>query len=124
MDQKHDLLKQDWEGKGPFDRIAKWMNQVGAMINNLHYQAGGDIISTKDFIRLRPVEPAQFSGIVYAGGVKHTGKNSDGAKPWIAVDVSAGTVTEETGPPPAPFPDGVEYYEKAATYGDIHCPVF
>ena len=124
MDQKRHLLKDDWNGKGPFKRIALWMNEVARMINNLHFLDGGEVISTRGFIRLVLRQNTRFTGIVYAGGVKHTGKNSDGAKPWIAVDVSAGTVTEETGPPPAPFPDGVEYYEKAATYGDIHCPVF
>jgi len=52
MDQKHHLLKADWRGKGPFKRIASWMNEAATMINNLHFLDGGDVVSTDDFIRL------------------------------------------------------------------------
>jgi hypothetical protein len=63
-----------------------------------------------------------FSGTVYLAGVKHTGLDSDPDKPWVVVDLAAGTVTESASTPPDPLPDHQEWYEKANTYGDIHVP--
>lgn len=64
-----------------------------------------------------------FSGVAYVRGVKFTGLNST-SNAWVKVDIAAGTAVEDAGPPPNPFPDGVEYYEKAQTAGDIHVTRF
>jgi len=61
-----------------------------------------------------------FSGTAYLSGRKFTGLNSDGTKPWVKVDVAAGTVTEDAGPPSNPYPPSEEWYEKGNTVGDIH----
>lgn len=65
----------------------------------------------------------QFSGVAYVRGVKTSGLNST-SNAWVKVDIAAGTAVEDAGPPPNPFPDGVEYYEKAQTAGDIHVTRF
>jgi len=69
-------------------------------------------------------DDAEFSGVAYVSGVKTTGLNSDGAKPYVKVDIGTNTVTEDAGPPPDPFPAHQEWYEKAYTFGDIHITRF
>jgi len=61
-----------------------------------------------------------FSGTAYVNGAPTTGLNSDGTKLWVKC-THAGAASEQTGPAPNPFPANEEWYEKANTYGDIHC---
>lgn len=61
-----------------------------------------------------------FSGIAYVAGIKTEDLNEDADKPWVKCVLGDGTASEQYGPPPDPFPDGEEWYEKANTYGDIH----
>ena len=72
----------------------------------------------------RRVALPKFSGTAYVSGVKTTGLNSDGTKIWVKVDGATGTVTEDAGPPPDPFPSHQEWYEKSKTFGDIHVTRF
>ena len=65
-----------------------------------------------------------FPGVAYVKGVRIANLNSNAALPWVRVKVSSNTATEEAGPPPDPFPDDEEWYEKANTYGDIHVTRF
>ena len=53
MDQKKDLLKIDFKEVGPFAKLGKNLNAIGRMLNNIHFIDGGEVLSTKDFIRLR-----------------------------------------------------------------------
>ena len=66
--------------------------------------------------------PPAFSGTAYVGGAKTAGLN-DSSKGWVKCTAS-GSATEEYGPAPDPFPADEEWYEKAETYGDIHCDRF
>ena len=74
-----------------------------------------------------PLEPiydegasTSFSGTAYVSGRRIDGLASDNTKPWVKVDVSDGTATEQDGPPSSPFPPSEEWFEKANTIGDIH----
>ena len=53
MDQKINLLKIDFKEVGPFAKLGKNLNAIGRMLNNIHFIDGGEVLSTKDFIRLR-----------------------------------------------------------------------
>ena len=53
MDQKKDLLKTDFKEIGPLAKLGKNVNAIGRMINNLHFIDGGEVLNTRDFIRLR-----------------------------------------------------------------------
>ena len=79
-------------------------------------------IDMRGYERLMASGRSVFSGNVYISGIKITGLNSDSTKPWVKVDLTANppTATEDAGPAPAPFPPGIEYYEKKYTAGDIH----
>ena len=61
-----------------------------------------------------------FSGVAYVSGRKMTGLTAVSAYPWVKIDVSDGSATEEAGPPSNPFPPNEEWYEKEFTIGDIH----
>lgn len=61
------------------------------------------------------------SGVAYImGSVKVTGLMSDSTKPWIMCVRSTLSAEEVETAPALPWPDGVEYYEKAKHTGDIH----
>ena len=125
MDQKRQLLPVDFGETGPFAKIGKALNLIGRMINGLHFADGGSVITTRDFIRLRPESLANgnFSGTAYVAGVKTTGLNSDPAKGWVMVNASTTTATQVyAAQVVTPFPPNVEFYEKTYTYGDIHLP--
>lgn len=63
----------------------------------------------------------QFSGTAYVCGYKTTGLNTYPARPWIRCIKNLHSAVEHAGPPPLPMPANEEWYEKANTYGDIHC---
>ena len=71
-----------------------------------------------------------FTGVVYIEGLRVTGLNAQHEYPWIRIRLSGDPalfeqqVTEQPGPPPSPFPQNEEWYEKASTSGDIHVPRF
>jgi hypothetical protein len=67
-----------------------------------------------------PLRGMGFTGTAYVVGIKTTGLLSYPDKPWIKCKLSTGVATEDTGPPPNPFPEDEEWYEKANTSGDIH----
>jgi len=105
--------------------IRKWALRLAQYLHSERILAGsGVLIKQTNGGRTLSVVAIQFSGVADVRGVKTIGLDSDARKPWIAVDVSAGTATQVVGPPPNPFPDGVEYYEKAQTAGDIHVSRF
>lgn len=99
--------------------------QIGAdLISAAHERTlnGIGVSHTTNGIRISRRIPfravAAFSGNVWLGSYRHSGKNSDSAMPWVKVDLSAGTVTEVLGPPSNPVADNEVWFEKANTYGD------
>jgi len=70
--------------------------------------------------RLAATLGALFSGTVYVNGVKYVGQNSSPGLPWVVVPLDGGTPFQSAGPPPNPFPQNQEWYEKSRTAGDIH----
>ena len=120
MNQHTYIFKTDYRGEGPFKKIAEWMNVVGKMLNALHFISNGDVLVTRDFIRLRGPEVPAFSVVAYVAGVQRTGLATDPTKPYVKVNLDSTTATQEMGPPPAPFPTNEEWYAKISTFGDIH----
>lgn len=116
------LLPVDFKEKGPFGKVGKTLNAIGRLINGLHIEGGGSVLTTSQFIRLRLTPTgATFSGTAYVAGVKTTGLLSDPTKGWIACNLSTGAATEVlAGDVVLPFPQNIEFYEKSKTYGDIH----
>ena len=57
MDQKRytlpDSKNNPFKERGPFAKVGKTLNAIGSMINGLHFIDGGEVMNTKDFIRLR-----------------------------------------------------------------------
>ena len=98
-----------------------WLEKTGRMLNNISIEGAESSVSTRG-IRIQVTPGNRFSGTAYVSGTKYTGLKSDSDKPYVKIDLTANpvTVTEETGPPADPFPDGEEWYPKATTSGDIH----
>lgn len=120
MDSKIFRLTTDYNEKGPFGKIGKALNDIGRLLNGLHFADGGSVLTTSQFIRLRSASTT-FSGTAYVAGVKTTGLNSDPTKTWIKVDFAAATATQvTTAEVQTPFPPYLEFYEKSKTFGDIH----
>lgn len=120
MDSKSFRLTTDYNEKGPFGKIGKALNDIGRLINGLHFSDGGSVLVTSQFIRLKSAKPA-FSGTAYVAGVKITGLNSDPTKAWVRIDFPSATATEVTAAEvQTPFPPHIECYEKSKTFGDIH----
>lgn len=123
MDQKYYFLPTDFKETGPWGRAGKALNAIGRMLNGLHFINGGSVMTTRDFIRLRPDAPPGFSGVAYVAGNKVTGLDSAPAKTWVKCDANTGTASEcYASEVVFPFPPNVEFYEKSKTYGDIHLP--
>ena len=122
MDSKIFRLTTDYNERGPFGPIGKALNDIGRLLNGLHFADGGSVLTTSQFIRLRSSGQGQsFSGVAYVAGTKITGLNSDASKPWIMIDFAAVTATEvTTAEVMFPFPPNIECYEKSKTFGDIH----
>jgi hypothetical protein len=119
------MLKIDFKEVGPFAKLGKNLNAIGRMLNNIHFIDGGEVLSTKDFIRLKSngTSQASFTGTAYVAGAKTTGLSSDIEKAWVKCDAGTGSASEVYAAEVVfPFPPNTEYYEKAYTYGDIHLP--
>jgi len=109
------LINQRYRNSGIVS--ARQMNRIGHEISKLSMSQ--DLTKTPTGYRYAGAA-MEFSGVAYVSGRRITGLSSDSSKPWVKVDVSNGTATEQTGPPSSPFPPNEEWYEKAYTAGDIH----
>lgn len=98
MDQKHYILPIDFKEVGPFAKLGKNLNAIGRMLNNIHFIDGGEVMNTKDFIRLR-TNAAPVAGRVGSFDPTQGGTNlelltiSDG---WLNVHGIAQEYIEET----------------------------
>ena len=125
--QKTFRFPENFTGDGRFKAIAEYLNQLSRVLNNFHIIRGGDSLMTKEFLRLRITPGAvgvAFDGVVYLGGVKFTGLNTSSNLPWVRVNVRTGSVQENAGPAPTPFPPDEVWYEKAKQFGPIYVNLF
>jgi len=53
MDSKIFRLTTDYNERGPFGPIGKALNDIGRLLNGLHFADGGSVLTTSQFIRLR-----------------------------------------------------------------------
>lgn len=108
--------------RGNFNRLIGAVENLGRIVFDPHHfqVTWNGLIPV---VRLRQVAgSASFSGKVYIGGVDTAITGTAAA--YVKVDVENGTAAYDAGPPPSPFPDGIEWYLVANTYGDIHITRF
>jgi hypothetical protein len=54
MDQKRIIFRTDYGGAGPFAILGEGIAAMARALNGLHYANAGDVITDRNFIRLRP----------------------------------------------------------------------
>jgi len=59
MDQKRKIFTTDYGGAGPFAILGEGIGDIGRALNGLHFANDGQVVTDRDFIKLRP-EP-QFN---------------------------------------------------------------
>ena len=102
-----------------FNKVQRDIKALQEMLGIFPNPDGEDVADPLEPV-LNEESNASFSGTAYVSGRRIDGLKDTPSKPWVKVDVSDGTATEQDGPPSSPFPPSEEWFEKSNTVGDIH----